>query len=664
MKGIFCKDLIDENAELKHKLELLEKEREELSRRYEELKNKHQSELSSLKTSLEDYRVKYERETREKETLMQNLRQLEKEKEAYQTELSNIKGSLEDYKSKFDTILREKDALAEKLNSLQQELTNFKKKAKLGFDLLNALQSEGVFVVTPDFKPGKEGHELVYINKRGIEILKKEGDTMNRTFGYNIDWSNPLGISIHKFHKDPEHVKELLKALKPGEVLKNADIHMGNTIIESYRTAIYDDDGNLINYATVWKDATSDRMVDNMYYSTLPTLAKLCHAISLIEAYRYRVDTQVKNFEEDLGAVINAITEVNQSISDLTNAIHSIKEVETELSKNVEIGFKKLEETTKNIDLSVSAIENVSSSSERLRKSIASINQIVEVIMDITEQTNLLSLNAAIEAARAGEIGRGFAVVADEVRKLAEKTSKSAISIKDLIENIVEETKTSISKTEEAKKIIVKNKEYVEDLKQGFSNIKHSFEELSMLISKQSTATEEQSAVLHNITQNIRSLGDSLDKIKQTIEQQEPVIENAINLSENSFVSLKAVRPKYFGEIYQRAVDHGKFMLNVIKMVEDKISWSVPDHTQCAFGKWYYDPNTRSMVQKCSSSASIIFEEVENPHKHYHQIGMEIEKLKRQGKRNELYEKIVELTDYSSTIVSKISSLAESMKSC
>jgi hypothetical protein len=188
--------------------------------------------------------MKYEGAVREKETLMQNLRQLEKEKEAYQTELSNIKGSLEDYKSKFDAILREKDVIAEKLNSLQQDLSTFKKKAKLGFDLLNALQSEGAFVVTPDFKPGKEGNELVYINKRGIEILKKEGDTINRTFGYNIDWSNPLGISIHKFHKDPERIKELLKTLKPGEVLKNTDIHMGNTVIESYRTAIYDDDGN------------------------------------------------------------------------------------------------------------------------------------------------------------------------------------------------------------------------------------------------------------------------------------------------------------------------------------------------------------------------------------------------------------------------------------
>ena len=74
-----------------------------------------------------------------------------------------------------------------------------------------------------------------------------------------------------------------------------------------------------------------------------------------------------------------------------------------------------------------------------------------------------------------------------------------------------------------------------------------------------------------------------MGKIKQTIEQTTPIIENAVNLSENSFVSLKAIKPGYFGEIYQRAEDHGKFMLNVVKMVEDKISWSAPDHTQCAF---------------------------------------------------------------------------------
>jgi methyl-accepting chemotaxis protein len=602
---------------------------------------------------------------RENEELKLKVEALEKENETYKSELSSVKASLEDYKERFDNILKEKDALQEKLSSLQQDLEAFRKKAKLGFELLDALQSEGVFVVTPEFKPGKEGNELVYINKKGIEILKKEGDSISKTFGYNIDWSNPLGMSIHKFHKDPEHVKELFKSLGHGEVLKNTDIHMGNTIMESYRTAIYDDDGNVINYASIWKNATYERSVDSALHNVMPTMSKLYHTLSLVETYRYRIDNKVKTFEEDLNSVINAVTEVNQSIADLSNAIRGIQEVEKELSNNVESGLKKLEDTTKNIELSVDAIEDVADSSEKLGKSIASISQIVEVIMEITEQTNMLSLNAAIEAARAGEVGRGFAVVADEVRKLAEKTAKSATNIKDLIGNILQETQTSISKTEEAKKVIIKNKDYIEDLKQGFFSIKNSFEELSMLIAKQSTATEEQSAVVNDITNNIQSFSEYLGEIKNTIGEQKPVVENAIKLSEDSIEHLRNIKPGAFSELYLRIVEHEKFMLNIVKMVEDELNFSVPDHTQCNFGRWYYDKNTKSMVQVCGGpSANTIFTDIEDSHKKYHQIGMEIEKMKKQGKKEQLSDKIVELAEHSFDIIAKISSLAEVMKTC
>jgi len=557
------------------------------------------------------------------------------------------------------------EALEKEKEMLQQDLETFKKKAKLGFDLLNALQSEGVFVATPEIKTGKEGNELTYINRRGIEILKKEGDTLNKTYGYNIDWSNPLGISIHKFQRDPERTKELLKSLRPGEILKNADIHIGDNVVESYRTAIYDEESNLINYASIWKDATFERHMDSSIHTIMPAISKLFHTLSLVEIYRFGIDNQVKNFEENLNFIINSITEVNQSITDITNAIYGIQNVETELAKNVESGLKKLEDTTKNVELSVDAIEDAAKSSEKLGKSIVSVNQIVEVIMEIAEQTNLLSLNAAIEAARAGEVGRGFAVVADEVRKLADKTSKSAINIKDLITGILKETEMSLSTTVKARNIIIKNKDYIEELKQGFSSIKNSFESLSMLIEQQSATTEEQSAAINDIANNTQSFTEYLETIKKTIEKQKPIVQNATKLAEGSFEHLVNIKPGAFSELYKRIVEHEKFMLNILKMVEGELDFKILDHTQCNFGRWYYDPNTKNIIQECGGpSASTIFSDIEHPHKIYHQIGKEIEELKKQGKNQEINDKLLKLAELSFDVIAKISSLADVMEGC
>ncbi|UTW69580.1 hypothetical protein KHA80_23095 [Anaerobacillus sp. HL2] len=92
----------------------------------------------------------------------------------------------------------------------------------------------------------------------------------------------------------------------------------------------------------------------------------------------------------------------------------------------------------------VSGMRDINKRITELSSKSVQIGEIIEVIDDIAEQTNLLALNAAIEAARAGEAGKGFAVVADEVRKLAERSGKATKEISELINSIQENTKDSV----------------------------------------------------------------------------------------------------------------------------------------------------------------------------------------------------------------------------
>ena len=131
------------------------------------------------------------------------------------------------------------------------------------------------------------------------------------------------------------------------------------------------------------------------------------------------------------------------------------------------------------------------------------INQIMGVISDIADQTNLLALNAAIEAARAGEAGRGFAVVADEVRKLAEKTMASTTDVDNAIRAIQDSARKSIAAVEETVTQIEQATNFANQSGTALQRIVSDTEGAALQVSAIATASEEQSAASEQINRSI-----------------------------------------------------------------------------------------------------------------------------------------------------------------
>ncbi|HEX3072920.1 MAG TPA: HAMP domain-containing methyl-accepting chemotaxis protein, partial [Ignavibacteriales bacterium] len=156
---------------------------------------------------------------------------------------------------------------------------------------------------------------------------------------------------------------------------------------------------------------------------------------------------------------------------------------------------------------------------EQLGANSNQIGEIIQVIDDIADQTNLLALNAAIEAARAGEQGRGFAVVADEVRKLAERTTKATKEIAGMIKQIQSNTKLAVSSIKQGAVEVEKGKDLAQKAGSSLNQIIEEVDKSSQLINQLAVASEQQSQSSEQISQSIERISSVINESSVGIQE-------------------------------------------------------------------------------------------------------------------------------------------------
>lgn len=326
----------------------------------------------------------------------------------------------------------------------------------------------------------------------------------------------------------------------------------GNLAIEDVTVKNRDEIGQLVQSFNMMKNnlreiiqgvsETSEQLAassEELSASAEETTAATNQVATSINEVTQTIELQGAKTEESaevIGEIVNGIVQIAENAS-------KVSESTMETTNQANVGSEYIEKVTSQMNIIYQANIETNDVMQNLERRSKEIGQIIMLITDIADQTNLLALNAAIEAARAGEQGKGFAVVADEVRKLAEESRKSASQIAEIILAIQQETEKAAEMMSNGNVEVTNGKGLVEETRKTFleilkliENSNAGVQELSAISEEMSASAEQAGGAVEEVEKLAQTTSQSSGEIAAATEEQlatmEEISTSAISLAD------------------------------------------------------------------------------------------------------------------------------------
>ena len=420
------------------------------------------------------------------------------------------------------------------LNTVEESVANFKQNLymSIGIALLIAIFI-GFIVAKLISKP------IIILNKAAEQVALGNVDV-----NVEIDSNDEIGTLAKSFNKMTGNIKENIFATKQKEeeaknkefeattakdLAENQKAYLSSSVVKILAEMEKFAKGDL----TVSLEIENSDEIGKLFSGFNNVVQKINNILSKVvevtlSAAKSSGDISISTEEMATGALEQSsqINDIASAVEEMTSNIVSTNDnsnIAAQKARNAgEIaneGGKVVEDTVEGMNTIALVVESAAQTVNKLGKGSDQIGEIIQVIDEIAEQTNLLALNAAIEAARAGEQGRGFAVVADEVRKLAERTTSATKEIAMMIKQIQYDTNEAVKSMNSGTEQVNKGKELADKAKHVLQQIISRTNEVVEVINQVAIASNEQSTAASVISQNLEGINNATEEATMNIQQ-------------------------------------------------------------------------------------------------------------------------------------------------